>query len=522
MRRRINKRGRRANKKRNVIIINSIVIVLVLIFFSVIFSILNIGNSNTIIGLKIEGIDVSNLSQEDITNKINNWKETILNSEINLKYDELEESIIAQEFINNIEVESAIQEACKTGKKGNIIQNNYEILFTMLFGKNILVNMNIDEKNLDKQIEEIDGKLPGAIVENSYYIEDSELIIKSGKEGIKTKKDDLKNLIKDELCKANKEIIYIPVEIKTPKEIDLEQIHKEIYKEPENAYINENPVEIHPHINGVDFAISMQEAKKIIEEKKDEYEIPLTITVPEKTIDSLAGEAFPANLGEFMTRYDIRDENRSSNLELASKKIDGIIILPGETFSYNKTVGERTIAEGYKEAGQYIGGKLVNGVGGGICQLSSTLYNAVLYANLEIVSRTNHGYLCAYINGGRDATVSWGTIDFQFKNTRKYPIKIQSTVRNGVVQVAIYGIPEEKEYEVVIEDEIIEKIPNNTTYIDDNTLTKGTEITEQQGFEGAKSITYKVLKDNGKIISKTILSNDTYKPMETIIRRGTK
>ncbi len=522
MRRRTNKRSRKVNKKKNIVLINSIIVVMALILFSVIFSILNMGNNRTILGIKIEGIDVSNLSQEEVTSKINNWKQELLNSEINLKYEELEENISTQEIIDNIEVESAIQEACKTGKEGNIIQNNYEILFTMLFGKNISINLNINEENIDKQIEEIDGKLPGAVIENNYYIEESNLIIKSGQEGITTKKEELKKQIEDELKKQNKETIEIPVQEVSPKEIDLEKIHDEIYKEPENAYIKEEPVEIHPHVNGVDFAITVAEAKDIIKEKKEEYTIPLKITVPEKTIDSLAGEAFPVSLGEFVTRYDVKDQNRSENLAIASKKIDGTIILPGETFSYNKVVGERTISEGYKEAGQYIGGKLVNGIGGGICQLSSTLYNAVLYANLEIVARTNHGYLCAYINGGRDATVVYGSIDFQFKNTRKYPVKIKSTVRNGVVEVAIYGIPEEKEYEVVIEDEIVETIPNTTTYIDDNTLEKGTEITEQQGFEGAKSITYKVLKYQGVVESKTLLSNDTYKPMETVIRRGTK
>lgn len=522
MRRRTNKRSRKINKKKNIIIINSIIIIMSVALFSVIFSILNMGNSKIILGIKIEGIDVSNLSQEEVTKKINDWKQELLNSEINLSYEDLEESISAQEIIDKIEVQSAIQEACETGKIGNIIQNNYEILFTMLFGKNISINLDVNEENINKQIEEIDGKLPGAMIENNYYVEESNLIIKAGQEGIITQKEELKKRIEEELKKQDKQTIKIPIQTVNPNEIDIDEIHTEIYKKPEDAYIKENPVEIHPHVNGVDFAITIAEAKDIVKEKKEEYIIPLKITVPEKTIDSLAGEAFPINLGEFVTRYDVKDQNRSENLAIASKKIDGTIILPGETFSYNKAVGERTISEGYKEAGQYIGGKLVNGIGGGICQLSSTLYNAVLYANLEIVARTNHGYLCAYINAGRDATVSWGTIDFQFKNTRKYPVKIKSTVRNGVVEVAIYGIPEEKEYEVVIEDEIIETIPNTTTYIDDNTLEKGTEITEQQGFEGAKSITYKILKYNGVVESKTLLSNDTYKPMETVIRRGTK
>jgi len=510
------------SKKTGIILIVLSIFVAILLLFSVIFSIINIGNSKTINGIKIQGIDISNLSKEELTNKINEWKENIIASEINLKYKEIEESISIQELNLEINIEEAIEKACKIGKEGNIIENNYEILFTMLFGKNIDVNINIDEEKLNKKIEELSGKLPGILIESNYYIEESNLIIKKGKEGIKVKNKELIEKIKKEIKQANRQLITIPVENAKPQTINIEKIQQEIYKEPQDAYVEKEPIKVHPHINGVDFAISIEQAKEILKEEKEEYIIPLKITIPEKTIDNLGEEAFPSKLAEFVTRYDISNKNRSNNLEIASKKIDGTIILPGEIFSYNKIVGERTIAEGYKEAAIYSGGKVIDGIGGGICQLSSTLYNTVIYANLEIVSRTNHRFSTSYVTEGRDATVSWGTIDFQFKNTRTYPIKIVSTVRNGIVRVEIYGIEEEKEYEVQIESDITEVIPYTINYIDDNELEKGTEIVEQQGFNGAKSVTYKVVKYNGILISKTLLSNDTYSPMEKIIRRGTK
>ena len=170
----------------------------------------------------------------------------------------------------------------------------------------------------------------------------------------------------------------------------------------------------------------------------------------------------------------------------------------------------------------YYNGKVVQGIGGGICQLSSTLYNAVLYANLEITSRSNHRFLTSYVKEGRDATVSWGTIDFCFKNTRNYPIKIESTAQNGIVKIAIYGIKEENEYEVELETNVIETIPYTTNYINDNTLDEGTEIITQYGINGAKAETYKILKLNGAVVSKTLLSKDTYSTLEQIVKRGTK
>ncbi len=502
------------------IIIYSSISIIILLIFSTIFAIINMGNQKTIKGIKIQEKEISDLTQEELKNKIEEWKEELITREIKLRYKENEERINLQEINTKIDIEKAITDIYKIGRQGNIIQNNYEIIYTMIFGKNIEIQIDIDENKLDKKIEEISKKLPGAVEQSNYYIEDTNLIIKKGKEGIEINKEELVKKIKQEIQQNSKQEIIIPIKKVKPKEIDIEEIHQEIYKQVQNAYIKKDPIQVQPHINGVDFAITKEEAKNIIKEEKEEYIIPLKITIPEKTIEELGKEAFPSKLSEFTTMYNINNTNRSINLELASQKINGTVILPNEIFSYNKIVGERTIKEGYKESTEYSGGKIVKGVGGGICQLSSTLYNAVIYANLEIINRANHIFTTSYVEEGRDATVSWGTIDFQFLNTRTYPIKIVSTVKNGVVKVEIYGIEEEKEYEISIQTDIIEVIPNTVNYIEDKQLEKGIEIEEQKGFPGVKSVTYKIKKYNGIFISKEILSNDSYKPLEKIVRRG--
>ena len=359
------------------------------------------------------------------------------------------------------------------------------------------------------------------LVETNYYIEGEELIIKKGQTGTEVEKEKLKKEIIKRIKQEDKNIV-IPVKTVNPKQIDVEEIQKEIYKEEQSAYITENPTTVHPHINGIDFAITIEEAKQIVEEGEDECIIPLQITVPEKTTYDMGALAFPDLLAEFTTRYDASNKNRSNNLNLAAEKINETVVQPGEIFSYNKTVGQRTIAQGYKEAAVYAGGKVVQGIGGGICQLSSTLYNAALYANLEITQRSNHRFLTSYVQAGRDATVSWGTIDLCFKNTREYPIRITSSVSNGLVKVQIYGMKEEKEYQVVLETNVLEETDNKIRYINDSTLYEGTEVVEQYGSKGAKSETYKIVKLNGETISKTLLSVDTYSSLEKIIRKGTK
>ena len=381
----------------------------------------------------------------------------------------------------------------------------------------------LDDETANK-IKEISAKLPNAVVENSYYIEGKKLIIVRGKRGNKVESEKFKNILYAQIKDINKKenIIELPVQEADPESINLEKIRKEIYKEPKDAYIEENPFKVYTHVNGVDFDMSMEEAEKIIEENKQEYEIPLKITIPKKTLADLGEKAFPDQLSTYTTRYNAGNYNRSNNLELAAKAINGTILMPGETFSYNQTVGERTISAGYKAAGAYAGGKVVQDVGGGICQISSTLYNEVLLANLEVTDRSNHCFETSYVAAGRDATVNWGTVDFQFKNNRNYPIKIETAAKDGIATAQIYGIKEETEYEVIIQSKITSYIYRTTKYKNDATLEEGKEIVEESGFDGCNSETYKILKLNGKVISQTLVSIDTYDPMDRIVIRGTK
>ena len=196
--------------------------------------------------------------------------------------------------------------------------------------------------------------------------------------------------------------------------------------------------------------------------------------------------------------------------------------MPNETFSYNKTLGARTAAAGYKNAKVYEAGQVVDGIGGGICQISTTLYNTVLRANLEIVERKNHQFVTSYVEAGMDATVVYGMTDFKFKNTRKYPVKIIASAKNGVATVSLYGIKESEEYTFSFRTVTVSTIPTSTKYVDDPTLVVGTEKVKQKGANGKKTETYMTKMLNGKIIETKIISRDIYDAMQRIVLRGTK
>ena len=495
---------------------------LMLAIFSIVFALMNIDNNNIISGVKIEGIDVSELSREKAKEKINAVYEEKKQKEIVLKYGEYETTITPQLIDVNYDIDKAIEKAISLGRDSNIIINNYNILFAKIGRKNIKVDVSINEDEIKSIIESISSDIPGAVVEADYYVEDNKLIITKGNEGLKINTESLIEKIKDKIQCINSTQEYIEISVinEQPEKIDIEKIHDEIYREVQDAYLTQSPFTIHPEVEGVDF--NVDEAKALLNEDKEKYEIPLIITEPSVIMVQIGSEAFPDLLATYSTKYDGANINRTNNLELACEKINDKIVLAGETFSYNKTLGERTIAAGYKEAKVYENGEVVDGIGGGICQVSSTLYNSVLMANMEIIERKNHQFVTSYTPAGRDATVVYGQTDFKFKNTRTYAIKIKATCSNGIITISIYGIKEENDCTVSFSTETISTIPYTVKYIDDSTLTAGTEKVKQIGANGMITETYIIKTLNGTVVSKELLSKDTYNAMQRIILKGTK
>lgn len=510
-------------KKRNIIIAVIVGIIIILtLFISTIFAFININNEKIIKGVSIENIDMSGLSKEEAKNKLETIYNEIKSKDINIKHNEYESTISPELIETNYDIDKAVNEADSVGKSDNIFVNNYNILFTLIWKKNINVDMSINEDVAKQTINDINVNLPDGVIESSYSVDDDELTISKGKAGVVIDENAFLEIIKYELKNIDSngdQTLEIPVVNKEPEAIDIEKIHDEICKEPQDAYFTKNPFAVYPEVKGISF--DLEKAKEMLKEDKDEYVIKLTITNPKVTLDKIGPEAFPDKLATFSTRYDVSDKDRTTNLELACNKINGTVVLSGDTFSYNKVVGARTAGAGYKNAKIYEAGKVVDGIGGGICQISSTLYNAVLNANLEIVERKNHQFVTSYVEPGMDATVVYGLTDFKFKNTRQYPVRVVATAKNGIATVTIYGIKEDKEYTFKFDVKRVATIPSTTEYIDDSTLPAGTEKVEQKGTNGLKTETYMTKLLNGKAISTTLVSKDTYNAMTRIIRRGT-
>ena len=256
-------------------VVRLLVVFAFILVFSVIFSFTNITNNKIAKNTYIQNINVSDMTQDEARNYIiKKYREKQLR---NIKLNHLGDStIVSYEQLNVTEkIEEAVKEAYLRGRKGNIISNNYSILFSKIFKKNYDANIKIDENALDNVVKDTESKLKDVVQEYSYYIENEKLIIKPGKDGVFIDKEKIKKEILDRienLDEDNNEI-DIPCQNSKAKEIDIEKIVSEIKKDAENAYISKDPVDIHIEKDGIDLAISVEEAKEIIKEEKEQLQV---------------------------------------------------------------------------------------------------------------------------------------------------------------------------------------------------------------------------------------------------------
>lgn len=288
-------------------------------------------------------------------------------------------------------------------------------------------------------------------------------------------------------------------------------------------------------VNGVFTGTNEQIGKKLDVSKTLELIIPPIVSQKDAEILVVVNEILPKytkdyynkmnhRIGSYNTTISKGTQGRLNNIKLAASKINGSIIYPGEIFSANKALGDTTIDNGYMLAPIILNGKLEDGIGGGVCQVSSTLYNAVMYSELEVVERQCHSRPVGYVEKGRDATLAWDYLDFKFKNSTQYPIYIESNVENNQVNVRIYGFESRKLSRTLKFESVVTEVisPPADNIIEDPTLKVGTKVYVSQPKEGYKVKVYKAIYEADKLIDKVHISTSTYRPARGELKIGTK
>jgi len=325
-----------------------------------------------------------------------------------------------------------------------------------------------------------------------------------------------------------------------------------LYIAPRNAHFvvgTDNRVKIMPDRKGrrvdVEHA-AMQIKEQLVQGKKPVVNLVLDEVKPDVTTADIKSMGLKGLLAEYTTKFDASQVNRSYNIRVAAEALNGLLVKPGEEVSFNKVVGPRSSEAGYKNADIIFNNKLVKGVGGGVCQVSSTLYNSVLLAGLKITDRTNHSLPVGYVPIGRDATVVYGYIDLKFRNNTGSYVYIKSEVREvqrqvisdskeakdaagdaretekvGFLTFKIYGNTDNKR-KVLIKSEIVEELEPETIYEEDPNLPEGEQVVKQSGSKGYKVRTERLIVEEQIVVKREALPGSLYQPVDKIIAVGQK
>lgn len=246
------------------------------------------------------------------------------------------------------------------------------------------------------------------------------------------------------------------------------------------------------------------------------FAVPLKTVQPKVTVDTLQKEGIRRKIVQFSTSLHTSGTGRVHNVDSAARSIDGRVLAPGEIFDYSEAIEYAEKTFGFQEAPVIFGGRLVPGVGGGICQVSSTLYNAAVRAGLSIVERRNHSLPVSYLPKGQDATFAKGYINFRFKNTSGHHILIRAKVEDRQLTVKLFGdMPESVSYS--LESRTTRTLPPPNKYVANGSLPAGSRQVLVNGKQGYVVETYRIKKVDGRTVERTLISKDTYPAQPTVI-----
>ena len=433
--------------KKTVIILSVVLAVLVLLAGAAVFAGRQITLSQTNLpNVYVGGIYVGGMTREETRAELDRqlWDKSVsailtvdLPMDVNFRVDYTRAGA-------NLTAEKAAEAAYRYGHDGSWLEN----LFTYVKGlikpedvsqEELTLNKSYITKLMNIGIEKYNARMAGY---TGYEIdrENSLLVLVKGAGQVEINAEELYAQTAQALLDKQTEMSYTApeTEIAMP---DFQAMYEELSAIPADAYYDKETDSIVPEVSGVEFDVEQAKSLWNAAAVTEKVEIPVELLEPEITEESLKALLFRDKLGACTTYYYGSTASRINNIDLVAQKLNGLVLMPGEEFSYNGYVGQRTEEAGFQYAGAYNNGQVVQEIGGGICQVSSTLYYATMCANLQTLERTCHTFIVTYLPIGLDATVSWPGPDFKFKNDRDYPIKILAWTEqeNKSLTIEIWG-----------------------------------------------------------------------------------
>ena len=475
--------------------------------------------------ITVAGVDVGGMSQKEAIEAVHAATNSTY-SKIPMVVKVIDsQAEIPVSCVGTLDVRGAVKDAYRFGNSGSAEKQRQEQQIAMESGYCVDLSpyLNLNEDAIRQILFDLGSNYSSTLSQTTYQITGTApsqtLVVNIGvpEYGL-----DLNKLYQQVLHAYSTNTFEVTGECSMiePNPIDLETIWSEHYVAPKDAYYDKKASEVVDGVEGYGF--DYEEAKNALETAAygTTVNIPFRSLTPSVTAQEISSMLFRDTLATY-TGTSTSDSNRDVNLRLACEAINGIVLNPGDAFSYNDALGERTTSRGYRPGPSYSGNKTVMTVGGGICQVSSALYYCALKAEMTILLRKNHGFLPSYMPVGLDATVSWGTIDFRFKNTTDYPVRIEASANGGETTVTIVGT-ETRDYRVELESDILSKTEYKTTYQtmspnNSDGYKDGDFITEPYTGYDVKTYLCKYALDSDEQISKDLIDHSKYKKRDAVV-----
>lgn len=402
----------------------------------------------------IEDNDVSGLTYDEAVAKLQNAS-LLGNAKITLKCNDQTYEMSGADIGLSANLEDTVDKAMRYGKTGNILIDGFANALQLFSKHEVVPNAMADEATVREKLTEFGNQIYGELVEHQLEIGDGVVVVTPGHSGFDGNTDTAFEEVTEALDNEKFDNISVTLKSGSPHDLTVDQVDGFTYCDPVDAYydIQGNDVMVIKEVPGR--YINRDETANLITQVHEggpTVNIPYYVSYASVTADQLQSKLFNATIASYSTSYGTSTANRCANVARAASKINGVVLAPGQVFSFNDTVGPRSVANGFYTAKEYVNGETVDGIGGGTCQVSSTLYNAVLYSDLSIVSRTNHMFPVGYCPIGQDATVADSGVDFKFMNSMDYPIKISAVTSGYTITVSIIGTQRDDPRTVKIEN----------------------------------------------------------------------
>ena len=475
---------------------------------------------NVFPGVTVGTIPVGGMSRSAAVDKIEKESGALYEGQnVSVTIYETTYDIPVEDVLQSVDSEQSAANAFAVGRTGNPFVRMWNVIKAAAGQNEAQIAATVDEDGLTQALEDIASKALTEPVEPTWEIGTDTMTIYAGKPGVNFDSAAVEQVLDEKIRLMDFEPYEVSVELSETPQIDIDKIAEQVIGDPVSATVSkEDGKTIIPEKVGVQFDV--EEARTIIGNGSAEsYEIPVTTTAAKVTAEKLEEVLFRDTLASCSTSLNEGNVPRTNNVRLASAAINGTILNPGEEFSYNNVVGERTTERGYQSAGAYSGNEIIDEVGGGVCQPSSTLYMAVLRADLEVTQRVNHSFTVAYTPLGEDATVSWGGPDFCFKNDTDYPIKILAEQSNGQLTMTIVGT-KTSDKTVTTRTEVIETYTPQRIEKKDNSMMVGQSRVEVSGIPGYSTRTYKIITENGQT-TEELANTSNYIKRDEVVYVGT-